>query len=216
MNKERLNIANKLLEFIHKSPTKYHVIDNIKSALLEQGYIPLSFNEKWELTLHGNYFIEQDNAALIAFRMGENVLEKGIRLICAHTDSPTFKVKPIAEMKDADNHVRLNTQGYAQPILTTWFDKPLSIAGRVALKGESPFTPNIRLVDLASPLLLIPNRAFHLTQGKTEQDISKQKEMLPILTIADEETNVEGILKRMIGKKLQITSDDILEYELYL
>lgn len=216
MNKERLNIANKLLEFIHKSPTKYHVIDNIKSALLEQGYIPLSFNEKWELTLHGNYFIEQDNAALIAFRMGENMFEKGIRLICAHTDSPTFKVKPIAEMKDADNYVRLNTQGYAQPILTTWFDKPLSIAGRVALKGESPFTPNIRLVDLASPLLLIPNRAFHLTQGKTEQDISKQKEMLPILTIADEETNVEGILKRMIGKKLQITSDDILEYELYL
>lgn len=211
MNKEQLNIANEFLEFIHKSPTKYHAVNNIKSALLEQGYMPLSFNEKWKLTLHGKFFIEQDNAALIAFRMGENVIEKGIRLVCAHTDSPAFK-----EMKDADNYIQLNTQGYAQPILTTWFDKPLSIAGRVALKGKSPFTPNIRLVDLKSPLLLIPNRAFHLTEGKIGQSISKQKEMLPILGIADEGTDVEGLLKKMIAKKLQTIPDDILEYELYL
>lgn len=214
---DQINVAKDFIDFISKSPTKCHAVDNIKSNLLKLGYKPLSFEDKWEIKLHGKYLIEQDNSALIAFYVGEELIEKGIRLVCAHTDSPTFKVKPIAEMRSADGHVRINTQGYAWPILTSWFDRPLSLAGRVALKGSSTFKPDIRLVDLDSPILLIPNVAFHLTKGKSESGISKQKEMLPILGIVDKETDVEGLLKRLVTEKLGIASpEEILEYELYL
>lgn len=78
-------------------------------------------------------------------------------------------------MVSSDGYIRLNTQGYTWPILSTWFDRPLSLAGRVALKGKSPFQPIIRLIDIEDPILIIPNVAFHLTKGKTEGIISSKK-----------------------------------------
>ena len=186
--KEQADRANDFIDFIAKSPTKYHAINNIKSKLLKHNFIPLSFDNKWKLSPSGKYFIEQDNSALIAFCMSphdfkeQSLFEDGIRLVCAHTDSPTFKIKPVAQMITTPGHyMQLNTQGYAWPILSTWFDRPLSLAGRVALKSKSPFKPTIRLIDIQDPILLIPNIAFHLTKGKTESGISKQKEMLPIM-----------------------------------
>lgn len=146
----------------------------------------------------------------------QSLFEDGIRLVCAHTDSPTFKIKPVAQMITTPGHyMQLNTQGYAWPILSTWFDRPLSLAGRVALKSKSPFKPTIRLIDIQDPILLIPNIAFHLTKGKTESGISKQKEMLPIMGMANRETN-ENELFELMAKKLNIDKENILDYELYL
>ena len=220
--KEQADRANDFIDFIAKSPTKYHAINNIKSKLLKHNFIPLSFDNKWELSPSGKYFIEQDNSALIAFCMSphdfkeQSLFEDGIRLVCAHTDSPTFKIKPVAQMITTPGHyMQLNTQGYAWPILSTWFDRPLSLAGRVALKSKSPFKPTIRLIDIQDPILLIPNIAFHLTKGKTESGISKQKEMLPIMGMANRETN-ENELFELMAKKLNIDKENILDYELYL
>ena len=220
--KEQADRANDFIDFIAKSPTKYHAINNIKSKLLTHNFIPLSFDNKWELSPSGKYFIEQDNSALIAFCMSphdfkeQSLFEDGIRLVCAHTDSPTFKIKPVAQMITTPGHyMQLNTQGYAWPILSTWFDRPLSLAGRVALKSKSPFKPTIRLIDIQDPILLIPNIAFHLTKGKTESGISKQKEMLPIMGMANRETN-ENELFELMAKKLNIDKENILDYELYL
>ena len=220
--KEQADRANDFIDFIAKSPTKYHAINNIKSKLLKPNFIPLSFDNKWELSPSGKYFIEQDNSALIAFCMSphdfkeQSLFEDGIRLVCAHTDSPTFKIKPVAQMITTPGHyMQLNTQGYAWPILSTWFDRPLSLAGRVALKSKSPFKPTIRLIDIQDPILLIPNIAFHLTKGKTESGISKQKEMLPIMGMANRETN-ENELFELMAKKLNIDKENILDYELYL
>ena len=220
--KEQADRANDFIDFIAKSPTKYHDINNIKSKLLKHNFIPLSFDNKWELSPSGKYFIEQDNSALIAFCMSphdfkeQSLFEDGIRLVCAHTDSPTFKIKPVAQMITTPGHyMQLNTQGYAWPILSTWFDRPLSLAGRVALKSKSPFKPTIRLIDIQDPILLIPNIAFHLTKGKTESGISKQKEMLPIMGMANRETN-ENELFELMAKKLNIDKENILDYELYL
>lgn len=220
--KEQADRANDFIDFIAKSPTKYNAINNIKSKLLKHNFIPLSFDNKWELSPSGKYFIEQDNSALIAFCMSphdfkeQSLFEDGIRLVCAHTDSPTFKIKPVAQMTTTPGHyMQLNTQGYAWPILSTWFDRPLSLAGRVALKSKSPFKPTIRLIDIQDPILLIPNIAFHLTKGKTESGISKQKEMLPIMGMANRETN-ENELFELMAKKLNIDKENILDYELYL
>ena len=220
--KEQADRANDFIDFIAKSPTKYRAINNIKSKLLKHNFIPLSFDNKWELRPSGKYFIEQDNSALIAFCMSphdfkeQSLFEDGIRLVCAHTDSPTFKIKPVAQMITTPGHyMQLNTQGYAWPILSTWFDRPLSLAGRVALKSKSPFKPTIRLIDIQDPILLIPNIAFHLTKGKTESGISKQKEILPIMGMANRETN-ENELFELMAKKLNIDKENILDYELYL
>ena len=132
----------------------------------------------------------------------ESIIKEGIRLVCAHTDSPAFKVKPVAQMITSDGYIRLNTQGYAWPILSTWFDRPLSLAGRVALKGKSIFQPLIRLIDVEDPILIIPNVAFHLTKGKTESGISKQKEMLPIMGMTDKKDENENILFDLMAHKL--------------
>ena len=144
--KEHIDVAKDFIDFISESPTKYHAIENVKSKLLQHKFESLSIDEKWDLKPHGRYFIEQDNSALIAFCMSsrepniQTVIDEGVRLVCAHTDSPAFKVKPIAQMVSSDGYIRLNTQGYTWPILSTWFDRPLSLAGRVALKGKSPFS----------------------------------------------------------------------------
>lgn len=112
----------------------------------------------------------------------QSLFEDGIRLVCAHTDSPTFKIKPVAQMITTPGHyMQLNTQGYAWPILSTWFDRPLSLAGRVALKSKSPFKPTIRLIDIQDPILLIPNIAFHLTKGKTESRHIQTKRNVAIM-----------------------------------
>jgi len=118
-------------------------------------------------------------------------------------------------MVSSDGYIRLNTQGYTWPILSTWFDRPLSLAGRVALKGKSPFQPIIRLIDIEDPILIIPNVAFHLTKGKTEGIISKQKEMLPIMGMSYKDMS-ENILFDLMAHKLNVSKEDILDYELYL
>lgn len=219
--KVQTDIAHDFIDFIAKSPTKYHAIDHVKSKLLEHGFESLSIDEKWVLKPSGRYFIEQDNSALIAFCMSshelemQSVSENGIRLVCAHTDSPAFKVKPVAQTMTSEGYIRLNTQGYAWPILSTWFDRPLSLAGRVALKGKHPFKPIIHLIDIEDPILIIPNIAFHLTKEKTEGGISKQKEMLPIMGTGNKDMNTNNLLD-LIAQKLNISKESVLDYELYL
>ncbi len=216
---DRISVANDFIDFISQSPTKYHAIDNVKQKLLQNSYQPLFLDKTWELEAAGKYFIEQDNSALIAFLIGENhltSLREGIRLICAHTDSPSFKVKPNADIKNPDGYMRLNIQSYAWPILSTWFDRPLSLAGRVALKDGNSLRPKVVLIDVESPILIIPNNAFHLTKCKESNGISKQKEMLPILGIGSHENLAEGVLKQLIAKKLNVNAEDILECELFL
>ncbi len=210
-------IANNLIEFIKQSPTKYHAVSNVKQELSSNGYVELFMDGCWSLVEGGNYFIEQDNSALIAFSIGSDLYNCGFRVACAHTDSPAFKVKPLALMTNSQGCIRLNTQCYGWPILTTWFDRPLSLAGRVAIRGESAFKPNLQLVDMEDPLLIIPSIAHHLTQGKTDGKISKQKEMLPILGASLDDIVDADLLNKIIAKKLNLPSaDDILDSELYL
>lgn len=207
------------IDFIKKSPTKYHAVHTVKELLSTSGFIPLRMDDIWSLQPNGKYYIEQDNSALIAFQLSgidlEKNISKGIRLICAHTDSPGFKLKPNAELKNS-GYVQLNVQGYAWPILSTWFDRPLSLAGRVALRSENIFQPIIRLVDMKKPLLLIPNAAFHLTKEKSSSSISKQKEMLPILGVVDKKEDIEGLLNHLIAECLDVPEKDILDHDLFL
>lgn len=209
--------AKKYLDFVNESPSKFHAIDNVVKSLDEKGYKPLKIDEEWELESFGKYYIIQDGSALIAFQINkinqETYIKNGIRLVCAHSDSPSIKIKPNAEINGRGSLIQLNTQPYAWPILSTWFDRPLSMAGRIALKGNNAFNPEIKLIDFKSPLLLIPNAPFHLMKEDSGRIIKKQKELIPVMGSRDSE---DFSINEMIAQKLGVEKSDVLEHDLYL
>ena len=140
--------------------------------------LPGIYNKKQEI------FCQEDNSALVAFITGSNkMIESGYRIIAAHTDSPGLKIKPAPEIIEEKKYLKLNTEVYGGPILNTWFDRPLALAGRLSYLGENP-KPSSRLVNINKPLFIIPNLAIHMKSGEAKLD--RQKHLLPLCTIADE------------------------------
>ena len=218
INEAEQQFAQLLLDFIHESPSSFHAVEGVKKMLAPQGFQELPFNEKWSLTPGGKYYVSRNNSALIAFVVGEGVPEKhGFRLIGAHTDSPSFRVKPLPEMPVEGHYLKLNVETYGGPILNTWLDRPLSLAGRIILRGESPFSPRVKLFRSDQPLLVIPNLAIHMNRKVNEGfELNKQKDMLPLLTQITEGLEKEGVLIRHLAKTLLCPQEDILDFDLFL
>ena len=215
------NLANELLEFINESPTAYHAVNTVKKMLYENGFKELKESEAWNLNKGDKCYVIKNDSAIIAFEIGNGEIEEeGFRLIGAHTDSPCFKVKPAPEMLVENKYVKLNTEVYGGPILNTWFDRPLSLAGRVTLKGDTPFNPVTKLINTNKPLLVIPNLAIHMNRNVNEgYAINKQKDTLPLLGFINE--NLEGNKERIgileiIKSQLKVEKEDILDFDLFL
>lgn len=215
------NLANELLEFINESPTAYHAVNTVKKMLYENGFKELKESEAWNLNKSDKCYVIKNDSAIIAFEIGSGEIEEeGFRLIGAHTDSPCFKVKPSPEMLVENKYVKLNTEVYGGPILNTWFDRPLSLAGRVTLKGDSPFKPVTKLININKPLLVIPNLAIHMNRNVNEgYAINKQKDTLPLLGFINEKLedkeDVVGVLS-IIKNELNVEKEDILDFDLFL
>ena len=215
------NLANELLEFINESPTAYHAVNTVKKMLYENGFKELKESEAWNLNKSDKCYVIKNDSAIIAFEIGNGEIEEeGFRLIGAHTDSPCFKVKPSPEMLVENKYVKLNTEVYGGPILNTWFDRPLSLAGRVTLKGDSPFKPVTKLININKPLLVIPNLAIHMNRNVNEgYAINKQKDTLPLLGFINEKLedkeDVVGVLS-IIKNELNVEKEDILDFDLFL
>lgn len=217
MTKE-LNFAQDLIDFIGKSPSAFHVIENVKEELVYNGFTELNFSERWNIKKEGKYFVNKNDSALIAFVVGKGDIEKeGFKLIGAHTDSPTFKIKPNPEIIEENTYLRLNTEVYGGPILNTWFDRPLSLAGRITIKGKDLFSPKTYLINIDEPLMIIPNLAIHMNRKVNEGiKLNTQKETLPLLSIVNEEFEKENFLANKIGGKLDVEVEDILDFDLFL
>ena len=215
------NLANELLEFINESPTAYHATNTVKKMLDENGFKELKEREGWYLKKGDKCYVIKNDSAVIAFEIGTGEIEEeGFRLIGAHTDSPSFKIKPASEMLVENKYVKLNTEVYGGPILNTWFDRPLAIAGRVTLKGDSPFKPVTKLININKPLLVIPNLAIHMNRNVNEgYAINKQKDTLPLLGFINEKLqdkeDVVGVLS-IIKNELKVEKEDILDFDLFL
>ncbi|MEG0020659.1 MAG: M18 family aminopeptidase, partial [Oscillospiraceae bacterium] len=147
------SITEGLLQFIDHSPSVFHAVENVKNELLDSGFVQLFEGERWELSPGGSYFVTRNGSAIIGFKLpkGENL---GFNMVAAHSDSPTFKIKENAEITVKDRYLCLNTEGYGGMIMSTWFDKPLSVAGRVILKKDGEYVQ--KLVDIDRDLLIIP------------------------------------------------------------
>ena len=213
---EKFGVVEQLKELIREGTSPYHVTARVKRQFREAGYESLSMNCPWHPRRGGKYYVEQQESSLIAFSIGENAkVTEGFRIAAAHTDFPGFRIKQNAEM-EKNGYAQLNTEVYGGPILNTWMDRPLSAAGRIALKSSEPFKPHTVLVDLEKPLFIIPNLAVHLNREVNKGvELNRQKDLLPVAGIAGERLP-KAYLRELLAERLNVGPEEILDYELGL
>jgi aspartyl aminopeptidase len=217
MTKE-LNFAQELIDFIYSSPSAFHAVDSVKAILNHNGFEELYDFKRWDLKIGGKYYVIRNHSAITAFVVGNgNVEEEGFKIIGAHTDSPTFRIKPSPEITSENHYIKLNTEVYGGPILNTWLDRPLSVAGRVALKSNNILHPEIKLVDIKRPILIIPNLAIHMNRNiNSGVELNKQKDTLPLMSIINETLEKGNYLLNEVAKELNVSVSDILDFDLFL
>ena len=210
--------AKDLIEYIQNSPTAFNAVKVTEELLEDNGFEKLDMTEKWELKVNGKYYITKNSSALIAFRINSDDLEKqGFKIIGSHSDSPTFRIKPNAEMVSEGAYLKLNTECYGGPILSTWMDRPLSIAGRVMIKTDDILNPHTEIINLNKPICIIPNLAIHMNRNINEgYALNKQKDMIPFVGLINESLEKDNYLLNEIAKELQISKEEIIDFDLFL
>lgn len=210
-------IARDLMEFLDASPVNFYAVRTATSRLEKAGYTRLDPAEAWDIKPGGKYYMVKNDSAVFAVNIADSAPSAGFRIIAAHSDSPTFRIKPHPEMVSDGGVVKLNVEVYGGPIMYTWFDRPLSIAGRVVLKGDDPLHPRIELVRFERPLLTIPHLAIHFNRAVNEGNpLSAQKDMLPVIGIIKDRAEADGMLLRMVADAVQSRPEDILDFDLSL
>ncbi|MCP4180637.1 MAG: M18 family aminopeptidase [bacterium] len=209
--------ANELIEFSYENPTGYHVVENVSSVLKKNEFKELCLENNWTLQKGKKYFITKDKSALFAFTTSTEETFNGFKIVGSHIDSPAIKIKPNPEILK-EGCILLNTEVYGGPILSTWFDRPLSLAGRVFVKSSDVLKPDMRLVNINKPLAIISNIAIHMNREiNTKRSIDNQKELLPILSsVLDDNFNKNDYLLKILCSELSIVRDEILDFELFL
>ena len=211
--------VKRLLDFLDASPVNFLAAQNIATELEKAGYHKLDPREPIGNVKAGDkLYVTKNDSSVYAFHIGRQPMaEAGFRMICAHCDSPTFRIKPNAEMLCEGGIVKLNTEVYGGPIMSTWFDRPLTIAGRVIVRGENALSPTTLLLHVKRPLLQISNLAIHFNRQVNDGvKLSKQKDMLPILGIINDELEKGNLLMNIICGELSIKPADVLDFDLYL
>lgn len=214
--KEYMKYTKEMLEFIEKSPSCYHAIDNVQKSLVKQGFLALEEKEDWQLEAGKGYYVVRNDSSLIAFGMPDTEEIKGYHIVATHSDSPTFKVKEAPEMVVEEHYVKLNTEKYGGMILSTWLDRALSVAGRLAVYDEGEKTISTKLVNIDKDLLVIPNLAIHMNRDMNKGvEYNPQIDMLPLFADAKESKGKGALLKRL-AKAADAKPSDILGQDLFL
>ena len=210
--------ARDLLEYIYESPTSFHAVKTSKKLLDNNGFDEIKLNERWKLEVGGKYYITKNSSAIVAFIINSKDIEtEGVRMIASHSDSPSFRIKPNAEICVENTYLKLNTECYGGPILNTWLDRPLSIAGRVVLKSNDVLNPKEVLVNFKKPICIIPNVAIHLNRSINDgYKYNKQKDMLPLIGLINESLEKDNFLVKELSKELDVEVQEILDFDLFL
>lgn len=205
-----------LFAYLESGTSVFHVIRHSKEVLEAAGFEELSFQDRWDLKMGGRYFCCPFDTTLYAFTIGKDCdLSEGIHMGCAHTDFPGIKIKPNPEIA-SHGYLQLNTEVYGGPILNTFFDRPLSLSGKVVTRGERYDQPKVHLVDFKDPILYLPNLAIHMSRDVNEKGapIDNQRHLLPMLGMLGEELNADTGFSDLLAKKLNVSAEDILDYDL--
>ena len=216
-------MIKRLLSFLDASPVNFLAVKNLTDELQQHGYRRIDTTEALGTVKAGDkFFVTKNDSSIYAFQIGRKPLaETGFHMICAHCDSPTFRIKPHAEIDCEGGIVKLNTEVYGGPIMSTWFDRPLTLAGRVIVKSKDVMSPTTLLLHEKRPLLQISNLAIHFhRQVNDGVKLSRQKEVLPILGIINDELEKGNLLMNIIleelNKQQTVAREDILDFDLYL
>jgi aspartyl aminopeptidase len=203
-----------LLDFIDASPSPWHAVETCASRLRAAPYVELNEAERWSLHAGGRYFVVRGGSSIIAFIVGQKpAAEIGLRLIGAHTDSPGLRIKP-KPAEEAQGMVRLGVEVYGGPILATFADRDLALAGRVNVKTEQGF--ETRLVRFNQPLLRLPNLAIHMNREVNESGLkfNKQTELPLLLGVSENDSKAEARFRQPIADLLGVQASDLLTWEL--
>jgi len=200
-----------ILDFIEKSPSCFHAIKNLSDELLQNGFTELFEKEKWNIKENAKYFVKRNNSSLIAFTIPQKNFN-GFKITASHSDSPSFKIKENPEIK-SNGCVKLNVEKYGGMLMNPWFDRPLSIAGRVVIENKNcELEIEEKLLNFNKDLLMIPNLAIHFARDANDgHKINTQAEMMPIISL-----NEKFSLKNLIANELKIKKEEILSYDLFL
>ena len=216
-------MIKRLLSFLDASPVNFLAVKNLTEELQQHGYRRIDTTEALGTVKAGDkFFVTKNDASIYAFQIGRKPLaETGFHMICAHCDSPTFRIKPHAEIDCEGGIVKLNTEVYGGPIMSTWFDRPLTLAGRVIVKSKDVMTPTTLLLHVKRPLLQISNLAIHFNRQVNDGvKLSRQKDVLPILGLINDELEKGNLLMNIIleelNKQQTVAREDILDFDLYL
>ena len=216
-------MIKRLLSFLDASPVNFLAVKNLTEELQQHGYRHIDTTEALGTVKAGDkFFVTKNDSSIYAFQIGRKPLaETGFHMICAHCDSPTFRIKPHAEIDCEGGIVKLNTEVYGGPIMSTWFDRPLTLAGRVIVKSKDVMTPTTLLLHVKRPLLQISNLAIHFNRQVNDGvKLSRQKDVLPILGFINDELEKGNLLMNIIleelNKQQTVAREDILDFDLYL
>ncbi|XP_073223901.1 probable aspartyl aminopeptidase isoform X1 [Cicer arietinum] len=228
---ESISIVNDLLDYLNESWTHFHATAEAKRQLIAAGFHLLDENEEWNLKPGGRYFFTRNMSSLVAFAVGEKYnVGDGFHAIAAHTDSPCLKLKPKTASLKSSSYLMVNVQTYGGGLWHTWFDRDLSVAGRVILrKSDNSFLH--KLVKVNRPILRIPTLAIHLDRTVNQDGFKPNLEthLLPLLSVKLEDTSSETkektaaltskashhpLLMQILSEELKCDVDDIVSIEL--
>ena len=199
-----------LFDFLKNSPTAFHAVNSLCGMLKELGFTPLQECKAWELIPGGKYYVTRNCSSVIAFTLPAGIPDS-FHMIASHSDSPTFKIKENAELTVRDKYVQLNTERYGGMIFSSWFDRPLSVAGRVLYKDENGI--HTRLVKIDRDLLMIPNVAIHMNREVNNgYKYNAQVDLMPLYG----DITAKGSFRKMIAEACGVEEDAIVGNDLYL
>ena len=205
------NVNENLMRFLRACPSVFHAVAELKRDLRENGFTQLEESEPWALKPGGKYFVSRNNSALISFIL-PTAEPDCFHIIASHSDSPSFKVKPGPAIPAEGGLLKLNVEKYGGAIESSWFDRPLSLAGRVLLDLGDRLEE--RLVSFDRDLLMIPSLAIHFTRGSGEagKPVNVQTDMLPVLGSGED----RQLLWKMLADGLSVRPEQILSADLFL
>lgn len=209
-----MDTVARLLDFIDNSTSPYHTVKTGAQELKAKGFKELFLEDVWALG-EGDYFVKVYDSTLVAFHIGAD-LRHSMRIASAHTDFPAIRIKP-NPLVNSKGYGELNVETYGGLILNTWLDRPLSMAGAVVTRTEDPFRPEVHYVDVARPLLTIPNLAIHMNRQINDGvALDKQKHMLPLFMMCGDDANTDSEWRNFLSELVKRPAEDILSYELTL
>ena len=205
-----IETTEKLLDFIEKSPTAFQAVDEMQKRLTENGFEVLSEKEYWKLVPGGKYLVTRNNSALITFCIPEKE-SRVFHIMASHSDSPSFKIKENPEIKVDNSYVKLNVEKYGGMLMAPWFDRPLSVAGRVIIRRNGGLKE--KLINIKRDLVMIPNLAIHMNrEANNGVAYNPQKDLQPLFAAG----NTDRTLLEIIAEQTGVKKEDIISHDLFL